>query len=385
MMICLSVHDLSDRDLLEAFWKFKLKIIEFAFSSPTSVDETTECLKALGKACQALFLRVKPPEIPLRDIISENGRLLPFEGPLSFINDLLPIRGYDRRKLSYNEARILAQIGNSPRGLSYPSTNQVRKSIEETIEIVTTKETPKPGAINLYKKGLEAVRTSIGKRKSNRTHVSLVASGSSEASRNQGGRARVLVISARRTTDLEVPDECNLVGMFDQFGEEIISKTTWELFKLKMKKNIYLRNPTLGDLLFVKPGELEENLNRSLNENFTVPKELAKILNLTASKLIRSNGSYDPPCVEIFNTIAFSSNKTRYRLEVPLQVKADVSIESGLKARLITAPQAAFAHLSQLPANLLREYYSQDPFHRVGFEESDKLWEVLKAYSKQDD
>jgi hypothetical protein len=383
IMLCLAVSDLHDQSLVEAFNKFKLKIVEHAFSSPTSVDEVSETIKSLGKYCQALLLRVPLPEFPLEYLVKENGRILPFEGPLAFINELANASPFHRRKLTYNEARILAQIGNCPRGLSYPSTNQIRESIATTMDIVTTHATSDPEDLSSYKKGLLAVRTAIGARSSDRTHVSLVSSGTSEVSRSQGGRAKILVISARRTTDLPIPDVCELVGKYDQFGEQIVDQATWELFRYHMSRNIYLKNPTLGDIMFVKPSELEISLQKSLNENQFVPRELAKILNLTASKLIRSNGRYEPQCVESFNTIYFTSTKVKYILERPLEVKADVSVESGLKTRLITAPQAAFAHLSQLPANLLREYYSKDPFCRVGFEESDKLWEVLKAFAKK--
>jgi hypothetical protein len=383
-MICLAVSNLNDTELIESFNKFKVRIVEHAFSSPTSVDEVTETIKSLGKLCQALFLRSELPEIPLADLLMENGRLIPFEGELAFINDLYS-QGIRKQPLTYHQARILAQIGNTPRGLSYPSSNQIKASIAETIEIVTTHESSNPIMLKAYEKGLAAVRSSIGPKRSNKTHVSLVTSGTTEASRSQGGRAKVLVLAARRTTDLLIEEDCQLVDKFDQFGEKIISGTVWRQFLYNMRTHIYLRNPTLGDLMYLKPEDVTESLNKSLNQGLTVPKELAKILNLTAAKLIRSNGYYDPPCVEIYNTIYFDQKRTKFKLVTPLQVKADVSIESGLKSRLITAPQAAFAHLSQLPANLLREYYSQDPFCRVGFEESDKLWEVLKAFKNLTD
>jgi hypothetical protein len=65
-----------------------------------------------------------------------------------------------------------------------------------------------------------------------------------------------------------------------------------------------------------------------------------------------------------------------------LPTTASVSIESSLKARMVTTAPSSITEIGQLCNNALREHLSKDPFLRVGFNEPDKLWEVLKAYAK---
>jgi len=122
---------------------------------------------------------------------------------------------------------------------------------------------------------------------------------------------------------------------------------------------------------------------KDIDKERKVPKYLGNILNLTASMLIREYGDYSPKPQFLHGIMFFDADNVKFKLKRIPSVRADVSTEAGMKARLITAASAAFAHLSQLPANHMRDWLSQDPFHRVGFEESDKLWEVLKTYRKK--
>jgi hypothetical protein len=149
-----------------------------------------------------------------------------------------------------------------------------------------------------------------------------------------------------------------------------------------VRSDYFERPPNLGDILYVKPNDAGDTIAR-LETCKAVPKMLGKIMSMIASKMMLSKGSYSEPCTVIHGALCFLHNEVTFKLEKPLFVKADVSIEAGMKTRLITAAEAAVAHLGQLPANFMRKYLSQDPFTRVGFEEAEKLWVVLKDYSKR--
>jgi hypothetical protein len=379
-MICLVVSDLRDFSLLSAFNTFKIRCASFAFASDSTNDQTVEKIKWLGKACQAVLLGSKIPEEPESKLsFWEGDRLLPFVGELAYISDAIRI-GRRQHSLTHLQATQLAQIGNLPRSLPYPSKGQVIQSVKETVAIVQNKvETPEE-ALKLYRRGLDAMMANIRPLGHKTSHVSLVGSGTVENSRSEGGRARFLVAHARETTDLPLSEGKDLVGKYDQFGLILIDKMTYEIALELAQKNSW--DIRLGNVLYVPPFELETVLTNCFVNDRKIPKYLGHILNLTASKLVRGIGRFEPEPMIIANTIAFTSNKCQFKLERKLYVKADVSVESGLKTRLTTSCLAAVAHLGQLPANFMRETLSQDPFHRVGFEESDKLWEVLKYYRK---
>jgi len=65
-----------------------------------------------------------------------------------------------------------------------------------------------------------------------------------------------------------------------------------------------------------------------------------------------------------------------------LPVKSALSIEAGGKTRLVTAGLASVAQIGQLIRHPIAEWLGLDQTLRVGFDEPDKLWEVLKAFQK---
>jgi hypothetical protein len=384
-MICLATTDLRDRELIKGFNEFKVWCINRAFYSEESLDDVILYIKWLAKASQSVFLKAITPDEPTMRPARFNGKILPFVGKLSFISDFIQ-NGRRKSLLDSHQARSLAQIANTNRALPYPSRRQVVASVKETVEAFTsTYETPKE-ALKTHRLGLNVIRGTLGKTAGNRTHSSLVNKGTVECSRKEGGRSAYLVAAARMATDLPLVEEMKvLVGRRDQFGNQLIDKTTWELSRSLLATCEYKRRPTLGDILFLQPEEIEEQWNYSLNEGKTVPLHLAEILNVTASKLVLAIGRYSQPHTIIAGVLTFGPELVpiRFILEKTIPVKADVSIESGLKTRLTTSAMAAVAHLTQLPSNTMRAYLSKDPFCRVGFEESEKLWEVLKQYRKE--
>jgi len=260
----------------------------------------------------------------------------------------------------------------------------VKESVEKTIEIITSDPMVSDHALKEYRKGLNIVRSRIGNKRIATSHVSLTSKGSVENPRSKGGRSAVLIKAARAVTDLPLSYAKDSVGCYDQFGQLIISKSAWELSERILARNVYLQNPTIGDLLYVQTQDIEAVYQNSLNMGRRVPTQLAQILNMIASKLMLRFGDFVPKPAIKSGILCFKRKECTYVVTKKIPTKADLSLESGMKARLTTSALAGFSHLSQLPSNAMREYLSNDPFNKVGFEEAHKLWEVLKQYRKLD-
>jgi len=382
--LVLAVSDLENEDLLKGFWSLKLQILQNCFRTDADTDKYVTYLKWLGKSCQSAFLNERA-EIPDMAIRNEEGHILPFTGPLSHISD--KINHYSRREtpLNFNEARQLVQIAQVPRGHCYPSKAQQITSIRETVEVITSTFKPAEPAVTRHIDGLAKAVKRLPKRPRT-THVSMNTSGRLEAPRSKGGGGPALVKATRHYTDKIIDfDELEpLIDRFDQFGEIIVSKLTFTFAKQMLKRLPFQRNPTIGDILYVKDYEIEKLWSAILaKESRTVPVKLGKILNLTASMAIREVGDFNKPHTMTCGIMSFSDREVRFKMaRSNLPVAAGLSIEKGLKTRLTTSGMVAFAHLSQLPANYMRETLSQDPFLKTGLDEPDKLFQVLKAYAK---
>jgi hypothetical protein len=389
-MICLSISSLRDKNMIEAFNQLKLWCVTKAVSRLgkenciKQIDEVMTYLKWLAKACQSVFLKSEVPEEPEDHPARINGRICPLVCELAFASDLITSGRRRKEPLSQKQARSLAQLANTNRALPYPSLYQARDAITRTVETFTSSMTPSQESIKSYRLGLSIQGNRIDKPSNTRTHMSLVNKGTVENSRSNGGRSAFLVAHTRLATNALLSEEHkNLVGRFDQYGNTIIDKVTWHLAMLLISNRDYKRPPTLGDILFMTPEDLELQWDYSLNGEQTVPKRLAELLNVTAAKLILEVGDYDFPYSIDHGIINFTVPQVKFTLKDPLRVKADLSIEAGMKTRLITSGLSAFVHLSQAPSNYMRSYLSSDPFCRVGFEEAEKLWEVLKQYHKE--
>jgi hypothetical protein len=373
-MICLATENLSSTEMLTAFDAFKVWCIERSFMNSTSLDETLSYIKWLSKVAQSAILQVNYTEPPIQ-AFCQNGVLMPFVGDLKFIDDLFQTGKRRTSKLTYLQSASLAQIANTSRALPYPSDQQVKESIRKTIETFTTESSVGPVSRKAYVKGLHAMKDRLDSRNTN-SHVSLVGNGSHEKSRSQGGRARYLIGNCRLATDLPAKGHAEkFVGKFDQFGILMMSRLTLKTMNDQIKKTGV--NLTLGDVLYCDPAELLLRVEKLSQGDKLVPLHLVHILNNVASKLMLSVGKFTPAHEAISNLIAFTEPTTRFQMTGILPVKADVSIESGMKARLVTSAMAGFSHLSQLPSNKMRAILSKDPFCRVGFNEADKLWAVM--------
>jgi len=238
----------------------------------------------------------------------------------------------------------------------------------------------------MYKSGLDSTYNHLKKKEVDKqTHCSVVGKGCLENPRSKGGRSHYLIAAARKSTDILLRGNQEgvkvLVNKLDQFGQIIIDQYVYEYAYHKLKHEEFKREPTLGDILFVEIDEIDIQWRKALNEGQRVPLHLAHILNATASKLVTEIGTFSQKPRYSLDFMYFTK-PVKYKLEKLIPCKADVSIEAGMKTRLTTGCLAGFQHLSQLPANAMRGLLSKDSFNRVGFQEADKLWEVLKSYKK---
>jgi hypothetical protein len=388
--LCLSIRDLNDEAILRSFNALKVRIYQTSFATDAATDNSIEYIKWLGKASQHVFLRTPAPQFEKFDpILDEYGNIAPFSGPLSFISDLIKSGKRRRSALTYEQARQLSQIGNVPRALPYPSHEQVERSIHKTMEVTQSTFKPNANVLNKYREALGTIIDDYGyETRTSRVHVSLVNKGKYEISASQGGGSKLLVMKTRSYTDRVLEPEVldSLDGKFDQFGNYLVNPATAALarrflgYETKQNMKPYSVTPTIGDILYVTPYEIEALWEKTLNTGKRVPTKLGHLLTLTSSMMILEIGDYNNPHKIIHGVLTFETQRNEFIPSAMLKVKAGISIEAGLKCRLTTSGLAAFAHLSQLPANYMRDYLSKDPFVRTGFQESDKLWTVLKAY-----
>lgn len=391
--LCLAIRDLNDPDILQSANALKIGLILQAFRTDQSCDLTCKYVKWIGKACQFVFLRAPvPPFEEFDPILDQNGNIAPFSGKLSWISDIILSGGRRKQPLTMVQARCLAQMGNLPRAVPHPSNRQIRDDVEQTVATFQSEYHPSKTALDKYRAGISAIVDDHGRAVHSTAHVSLVTSGKLEAPRSVGGGSLILVGSTRKYTDVHLTQEIleSLENKFDQFGAYLVHPATAVLAKRYLgwdgvgrHQRVYTVNPTIGDILYVEPHEIEKLWETTLNSNRRVPIKLAQLLTLTSSMLIMEIGSYDNEPEVIHGVLTFKTRLNVFRPEKAIRVRAGLSIESGLKCRLTTSASAAFAHLSQLPANYMRDYLSRDPFLRTGFLEADKFWEVLKAYKNK--
>jgi len=384
-IIALSCEDQSNSMMLEALSEFKIWSVLTTLQYK-SADEVLNYIKWVAKAAQACFLQAAIPEIPAVKPGKFLGQVVPFVGPLKFISELVLSKRDRTQGLTLEEGRSIAQMASLSRSLPYPSDPQIRKSVKETIELVTTA----PAAItadmaNKYQEGLRLIKNRINRDISLRTHVSLAASGSLESSRSNGGRGADLVRLAKPVCNIIINDDIlSLIERkVDVFGHEPISQLMAFAIrgKLKLEPEKVAR---LGHFLYGQVIDIEE-IWTVCEDCSKPPRELPKILNLVTSDDLLKYGHYDTECESIHGMLLFKPGS--YPVFQPdrktLPVRADISVESGMKTRLTTSAPTAYVHFGQQIGHVLRDYLRTDPFLQVGFEEPDKLWEVLKQYRTQ--
>jgi len=389
-MVCLAVIDTNNIVLVESLSHLKVWCVEHTSVNPkVNLDLILDYLKWLCKCSQAYLLRAPLPEEPPlpegADIPVYNGNVCPFIGELDVMNDFIQTGVVRKHEAPLRTLNMVSQLANGPRSLPYPSKRQSVESIVKTMETIQSKPDIDPTTIKRYRKGLNILQSRAGMPRNKRTHCSLTGTGSVELSRSKGGRGRVLVLQARKAADLVIRDEhVSMVSKYDQFGNTIIDPLVWALFK-RSDQSKFVRKLTLGDILFCNVQDFTFMRQSAMRGTVVVPKRLGDLLNNAASIFMLTIGHYDGAYNTDFNVLQFEEARTKFHLTGPIKVKAEVSLEAGMKTRLITCASVGFAHISSLTCNHLKDHLSKDPFTRVGFEESEKFWEVLKQYKKRHD
>jgi hypothetical protein len=389
-MICLSVKDLSDEKLISSFARLKLFLAESGVTE-TFQDPTIESIKWIGRVCQSLFLRAEIPEQGLIKIPEDDGILLPFDGPLKFISDLYFGKRSRNDGLSLEESRALCQIGSLVRALPYPSKEQSQIAIKETVKIITSGgDLISRRSLGRHRKALNTFLYKFPPVKSSKTHLSLSTSASYELTREQGGRSSYLVTAAKRIAEREVTirDLDFLSGRIDCFGMKLINPITKILgSRILNEQTLGERKLLFGDILYHDSISFTKKL-KELKEGKVIPTHLGRIIALAATEDLLRYGTYSEP-FETNICLSFKSeSKDRIKFKMTeknIPVRASISQEAGMKTRMVTSAPASITTIGQLIGHQVRKNLSRDPFMRVGFDEGEKLWEVLKAYQRRVD
>jgi len=387
-VVILSIEDLENPRVLEDFFELKKWIYRHMGGGSAQVDQILVYLKWLTKVCQSLFLRT---ELPSAESFFPRikGELTPFNsGGFAFIGDLLKRGGRDR-PLTKDEAYCLAQLAAGTRALPYPSKHLVSKQVVETCRLITDKKPLSNEAKRSHRGGVKQIVERLHEPDDFQTHISLSGSACDELPRSEGGKAAWLVANAKKFCEVDVSPRIleELQGLKDVFGHEILNPATAAQVAQKAIDPENLLDIKVGDILYLDPGEATIYLESlDVSERDRLPKDLAKVLLLEASKEVLKFGTYNKkirknslglPLFEVVEGLEFEPSIQA------LPVTASLSIESSMKSRLVTAAPAGVTEIGQTINNFMRSYLSKDPFLRIGFDEPDKLWETLKVYEKK--
>jgi hypothetical protein len=382
-MILLSVKDTDDPTLVRSFAQLKLWAVENGMTQ-RGQDPVLQSLKWLMKVAQSIFLNCEIEESPMRT--PRDGEVIaPFDGPLRFVSDFYYKRRNRSNGLSLSEGRALAQLSNYSRSMPYPSREQTVLSVQKSVDAFSRVEHHSSSkGLTTHRRGLDRYAKMIGPITSCKTHVSLSNSGCVERSRSEGGKSAYLIQLAKKATVHEVDEELidTMAGRVDALGLEILPVTCAEMLRTAIRT--YDRPIQFGKVMYVKP----ENIDDVLSRGYDVPSRLGEIIANISSLDLLKIGDYTVPHYCDYDLISFD-RRNRESIEFrpmvnSLRVKAGISVEAGMKARLTTSAPAAVTQIGQLLNNQIREHLSKDPLLRIGFDEADKLWEVLRVYSKRE-
>jgi hypothetical protein len=366
----LSIHiDANSPAYLKAFWKLK---VWCACQKP---DEVCKFLKFNLKIAQAVFLRSEMPELVKGPIIYRDIPQLMW---------IYEAYNYGTRDypLTVSQAYQLTQIANFLRAGPYPSHEMVKEDVVSTLDLIKEDKKISAKALRSHSGGLKQVFERLHEPDSLRTHVSLSGSGCFELGRADGGKAGYLVQLAKRLASLTIgePKELgSIVGLCDCMGQEVLSNEVARMALTIMRT----RKVTWGEVLYLPPERASIEL---ATEEERVPYGLAALIVLVCTRDLEKLGFYDKKQhANLLGVPLFERSELPVEFQptvTSLPVKASMSIEGAGKSRMVTSAMAAVTEVGELINHFMRNWLSKDPFCRVGFEEADKLWEVLKTYSK---
>jgi len=394
-----------DRALINSIWALKKWYINHFLRKP---DQALLYLKFLGKYCQALALGTEAPHLEtyFPGVYHKGGQStitwLPFAGELDFISKSI----IGKTAFEVEQIRQLAQIASLNRALPFPSIEQIKESVSTSVKTITTRPVVKPDILDKYNRTVHSYQEVLatfngGQRPSNRSHVSAAAASSFESTRTEGGRANAVLnrikLLAKAPVDLQELE--SIKNLMDPVYGIPATQLTIDLVRkyfpeLKKDDNTFLK---WGDILYTttempRSGQIDiELLYQSIKKgNIVIPPQLQRWMLWEASTngLLMDRGHYNhgPAVTMKWGFFLFTQevkHKLKFTLDKPLPVRMALSVESGMKTRLVTSSLSAVTTLLQPLRHIVDNYMSADSTLRVGIEEADKLWESLKAYKRK--
>lgn len=371
LTVSLAVEELDDHPTMSCFMALKLWTYRHMAQNP---DQVCEYFKWLLKACQILFLGKEIPS-PESWFPNLKGCYHPFQtNKLAFIGELFEAKKLNRR-LTVDETMIVVQLCNGIRSMPYPSKRQVNQSILKTVEILQEPIKIKAETRQAYKEALVQTGLRLGKPDSRKSHISLTSSACIENAQSKGGKATYMVLQAKRLLQkpAKVEEIRPLEGLKDHLGYTVFHTGISD----------FIREGTdMIDICYLHPDDAQKYLDKIDITKERVPYDYGRCILLTTSYLLGKEGEFlervsNPLDLPLFR------GKTKFKPNLTsIPTRASLVLEKGMKARVITTTSAAKAQIEQAFSNMVREYLGKDPFHRIGFEEPDKLWSTLKLYQK---
>lgn len=373
LTVCMAVKEGDYRKTVEPFNDLKIWCYK-QIGTDASADRVTVYLKWLCKLCQTMLAgnQLDSGESWFPKFFEEKVPI-PFDGELRFLRDIYR-EGKMTRALTIREFDTLAQMGNGTRALPYASHAQAKESIQKTIDVIATSKRISESDREAYRQGLRMTKERLGKVEF-KTHVSLSNSGCLEFSRADGGKQAYLISQVKL---LNVPiAECKqYVGKIDHLRSVLIDPVVYDYFLTKRPETSALQ------VFFLEQENMFSHLERVKEQgNGAPPFDFGRCILLACSVSLRQHGSFNE--IDLNDRIPYFEPDVKPKFKYdgkPIPTKGSTVTEAAMKTRLITTTWAAKAQLEQSLNHVLRQWFSTDPFLRIGFEEPDKLYNLLRSY-----
>jgi len=390
--LCLSVKDQSDRETYLGVLDLKIWFIKIALDNE---DLAIGYLKKCADLCLALAFGT-PKELDwshgLYPNYPDRKDPLPFfRGQLNWIRERAKLffsTEEELPQLTYNEYFILSQICVSKRALPFPSKKQVQDSVSSLYaELQQHKPIPREG-IEAYKYSINKLIPFLNEKASPNTHISVSSSASFEESRAEGGRGKYISKIMQRTFSYRIDRNKMYIyaDKVDMFGKRVFYPQPIDPYNIT--------DFNFGNLIereddYVYPVDVFYKVifNNYGADFFVTGTRLGTysgdiILASMASEMLRY-GRFEPmpSIMDPFPLWKIGENPVFF-LERDIPSKASLSIESGLKARMVTCQPSWFTTLFQGLRHQIVEVLSKDQTLQIGLEENYKLWEFLKRIPK---
>jgi hypothetical protein len=399
--LSLRINDLNDKDTFLGLYDMKCWFISLGSINPEAackyIKFVCDLLIQVGMGnTKELFESDIPdfyPGVCEGKINDPLGRF--FRGELSHIAKrayrLYNSREHYLPRPSYAEMCTICQIAVGKRASAHPSNKMIRSNIEDTITLLKEKPWIDPTVLNAYASALSLVTLHTGENFGSDEHISFNSSSRYDYSRsNMGSIAWAHKAMSKLTEWVEIESLEALSNVVDMFGRPIVTKEALKLTKLYINYDCFgFAIFPLIFFLYWKPNlttnaeidfiQVEERICDS--QNGDIPSIGDVLLALCAHDMTH-DGCFTHPITTICGIPTFPE-APGYAMLRPSPMRVSLSVESGLKLRLITASRTVWGVLSQPLRHACYKALRKDESLRIGFSENYKLWEFLKQNGKE--